>query len=97
MLIGGFKIDFWTLWGLAAQGLFFLRFIVQWYFSEKAKKSVIPDVFWYISLAGAIMTLVYALVRSDLVFLVTGVLQILLYGRNLMLTKRTETVDKSKK
>ena len=90
MLTGGFKIDFWTLWGLMAQGLFFLRFIIQWYYSEKAKRSVIPKVFWYISLAGAVMTLVYALVRRDLVFLATGVLQILLYSRNLMLVKNSQ-------
>lgn len=84
-----FKIDFWTLWGVAAQGLFFSRFIIQWYFSEKAKKTVIPDIFWYISLIAAAMTLVYAIIRMDLVFLLTGFLQIILYSRNLMLAKKS--------
>lgn len=87
-MLSNFKIDFWTLWGVAAQGLFFGRFIIQWWYSEKAKKTVIPDNFWYLSLAGAVMTLIYALVRSDLVFLITGFLQILLYSRNLILAKK---------
>jgi lipid-A-disaccharide synthase-like uncharacterized protein len=85
-----FKIDFWTLWGLVAQGLFFGRFVIQWYLSERAKKTVIPNIFWYLSLMGAIMTLIYAVVRTDMVFLLTGVLQIILYSRNLMLVKKTK-------
>lgn len=87
-MLNNFKIDFWTLWGIAAQGLFFLRFIIQWYYSEKAKKTVIPHIFWYLSLSGAVMTLIYSLIRSDLVFLLTGFLQILLYSRNLVLAKK---------
>ncbi len=87
-MLNNFKIDFWTLWGMTAQGLFFGRFIIQWYYSEKAKKTVIPHIFWYLSLAGAVMTLIYALVRSDLVFLMTGFLQIILYSRNLVLAKK---------
>lgn len=79
-----FAFDWWTLVGLAAQGLFFLRFVVQWYFSEKAKKTVIPPLFWYLSLGGAVLSLTYALVRRDIVFMVAGVVQIAMYGRNLM-------------
>lgn len=87
-MFSNFKIDFWTLWGITAQGLFFGRFIIQWYFSEKAKKTVIPIIFWYLSLTGAVMTLIYAYVRSDIVFMVTGIMQILLYSRNLILSKK---------
>ena len=84
-----FTFDFWTLWGIIAQGLFFTRFILQWYFSEKHKKVVIPQIFWYFSLAGACMVLIYAFVRSDIVFLVTGILQILLYSRSLYISNKT--------
>lgn len=84
-MINSFKVDFWTFWGLFAQGLFFLRFIIQWYSSEKAGKVVVPKIFWFISLLGAVMVIVYAAVRSDLVFLVTGTLQIFLYSRNIKL------------
>lgn len=71
-----FKFDFWTLVGLFAQGLFFLRFIIQWWYSKKAKKTVVPKIFWYISLTGAFLTLAYALARTDIVFLVTAISQI---------------------
>lgn len=87
-MLNNFKIDFWTLWGMTAQGLFFGRFVIQWFYSEKAKKTVIPMIFWYLSLMGAMMTLIYAYVRSDLVFLLTGFLQIMLYSRNLVLAKK---------
>jgi len=87
-MINNFKIDFWTLWGIAAQGLFFSRFILQWYKSEKEGKIVIPELFWYISLLGAVMIFIYAFVRSDIVFLITGILQMMLYLRNLVLMKK---------
>ncbi len=87
-MLSSFHFDFWTLWGLVAQGLFFSRFILQWYMSEKEGQVVIPVHFWYLSLLGAMMILVYAVVRSDLVFLITGVLQIFLYSRNLFLARK---------
>lgn len=86
-----FKFDLWTLIGLTAQGLFFLRFIIQWFFSEKAKKTVIPNVFWYLSLLGAFLTIIYAIARKDIVFLITGLLQVALYGRNLFLAFNKST------
>lgn len=84
-----FTFDFWTIWGLAAQGLYFLRFIVQWIHSERAQKVVVPVIFWYISLGGACMTLVYAVVRYDIVFLIAGILQLFLYSRNLHFARKT--------
>lgn len=84
-----FVFDFWTIWGMAAQGLFFFRFILQWYYSEKHKRIVIPKVFWYLSLVGALMVLVYAFARYDLVFLITGILQLLLYSRNLYIAHKS--------
>lgn len=77
-----FNLDFWTIWGLAAQGFFFLRLIIQWIRSEKEKKTVVPLNFWWLGIAGAIMLSVYAIVRKDIVFLITSILQIIIYGRN---------------
>jgi len=85
--ISNFRFDFWTIWGIVAQGMFFSRFILQWVLSEREKKVVIPRAFWFLSLIGACMVLVYAFVRYDLVFLITGILQIFLYSRNLILSK----------
>ncbi len=87
--ISKFTFDFWTIWGLAAQGMYFMRFVVQWYYSEKAQKVVVPVIFWYISLTGAFMTITYAFARYDIVFLIAGILQIALYSRNLHFAHKT--------
>lgn len=89
MHIYGFTIDFWTIWGLAAQGLFFGSFVVQWLKSEKAKTSHLPIEFWYIRLMGSAMTLVYVIVRKDLVFLLATILQSIIYVRNIHLMKKS--------
>ena len=85
-----FKIDFWTIWGLAAQAMFFSRFIIQWFASEKEKKVVVPKIFWYISITGAFMVLIYGIVRKDFVFFITGILQIGLYSRLIILTNKSK-------
>ncbi|NBQ10378.1 MAG: lipid A biosynthesis protein, partial [Betaproteobacteria bacterium] len=43
---------FWIAIGFAGQALFSARFLIQWIASERAKKSVVPKLFWYFSLAG---------------------------------------------
>ena len=48
---------FW--FGLAAQGLFFARFFIQWLVSRRSRR-VGPAAFWYFSLAGAICWFVMA-------------------------------------
>ena len=68
MIILKFKIDVWTIWGFIAQSMFFFRFVIQLYISEKKKSIVIPHIFWYFSLIGASMILVYAIARKDIVF-----------------------------
>lgn len=79
--------DFWLVFGFSAQFVFFLRFIVQWIGSEKAKKSVLPIHFWYLSIIGAIMILIYAVHIKDPVFIVGQGLALLIYLRNLFLFK----------
>ena len=55
------KLDWWVFLGFVAQGLFTMRFVVQWIASERAGRSVIPVGFWYFSIAGGLLLLVYAL------------------------------------
>ena len=43
------------VFGLVAQSMFFMRFFVQWLASEKQRKSVMPNAFWWFSLAGGLM------------------------------------------
>lgn len=82
--------DPWILFGFLAQFVFFLRFVVQWIISEKAKKSIIPIQFWYLSIAGSLMILIYSLNRQDVVFITASILNIFIYLRNLMLVKKNE-------
>jgi len=69
--------------GLVAQSMFFLRFLVQWLYSEKHKKSAFPVVFWYFSMAGSILLLIYSVMVNDPVFIAGQSVGILIYFRNL--------------
>lgn len=69
--------------GFTGQFLFFMRFFVQWIYSERRKKSLIPTAFWYLSIAGSLVLLVYALLRRDIVFIAGQSLGILIYLRNI--------------
>lgn len=85
------KWDWWVVWGMLAQGLFTARFAVQWLVSEREKKSVIPDVFWLLSVSGAAMLLLYAIRRADPVFILGQSLGMIVYFRNLALLDRQRT------
>jgi len=74
---------FWLIFGFIGQGVFSARFLVQWLASEKAKKSVIPVAFWWLSLGGASMLLTYAIYRRDPVFILGQSTGFLIYSRNL--------------
>lgn len=83
--------DGWVIFGFLAQFIFFLRFAVQWWASEKEKKSVIPISFWYLSIVGSVMILVYAIKREDIVFITAQFLALFIYARNIMLRKKENT------
>jgi len=78
--------------GFAGQGLFFMRFFVQWIYSEKRKKSVFPVSFWYFSIGGASLLLVYAVLRKDPVFIVGQATGFLIYFRNLYFIRQEKKV-----
>jgi lipid-A-disaccharide synthase-like uncharacterized protein len=73
------------IFGFAAQFIFFMRFVVQWLASERRGESHVPIAFWYLSLVGGLMTLVYAILRKDIVFATAMALSSFIYIRNLML------------
>ena len=77
------KFDAWVLLGFAAQALFTMRFVVQWIASERARKSVIPVAFWFFSIGGGVLLLIYALYRKDPVFIAGQALGLVVYLRNL--------------
>jgi lipid-A-disaccharide synthase-like uncharacterized protein len=82
------RLDWWVLLGFAAQGLFTMRFLVQWIASERAKRSVIPLAFWYFSIAGGLLLLIYALYRRDPVFIAGQAFGVFVYLRNLYFVLR---------
>lgn len=80
----------WIAFGLTGNALFFSRFLIQWLASEKAGKSVVPTAFWYLSLAGSAVLLVYALHKRDPVFILAFLPNAFVYIRNLQLIRKEE-------
>jgi lipid-A-disaccharide synthase-like uncharacterized protein len=80
---------FWLAVGLLGQGAFFARFLVQWLASERAGQSYIPMSFWYLSLVGSLILLVYAIHRAEPVFLLGQLPNAFVYVRNIMLVKKS--------
>ena len=83
----------WVGIGFLGQGLFFMRFFVQWLASEKEKRSVIPDIFWYFSIGGGLILLMYAIWRQDPVFIVGQASGLLIYARNIYFIKTNPPND----
>jgi lipid-A-disaccharide synthase-like uncharacterized protein len=80
--------------GLVGQVSFFSRFLVQWIVSEKKGESVVPVAFWYLSLCGGLLMLIYAVWRRDPVFTMGQTVGIFVYTRNLMLISRKKSKNK---
>ncbi len=81
--------------GFAGQGLFAMRFILQWLSSEKQAKSVIPVAFWYFSIGGGAVLLLYAIWRQDPVIICGQGLGLFIYLRNLYFIRRDRSKDAS--
>ena len=73
----------WIGIGFLGQAIFGSRFLIQWIASERAKQSIIPLAFWWLSLAGAMFLLLYSIHRRDPVFIVGQCTGFLIYSRNL--------------
>jgi len=82
------KFGLWTLLGLGGQMLFFSRFLYQWIVSEKRKESIIPTGFWFLSLGGGLLLLIYAIHIKDPVFILGQSTGFMIYLRNLMFIYR---------
>jgi lipid-A-disaccharide synthase-like uncharacterized protein len=78
----------WIAVGAGGQACFGLRMLVQLYASEREGRSVVPPVFWHISLGGSLMMLSYAIWRMDPVFIFGQSLPLPVYIRNVVLLAR---------
>ncbi len=73
----------WLAIGFTGQALFSARFLVQWVYSERRRRSIIPIAFWYFSLAGGATLFSYAVHIGDPVFILGPSMGVLIYTRNL--------------
>lgn len=78
----------WVSVGLTGQILFTGRMLVQWLVSEKARQSVVPATFWWMSLTGATMLLIYFSWRRDIVGVLGQSAGWMIYMRNLWMIYR---------
>lgn len=89
------QFNFWVFLGLFGQGMFMMRFVVQWIHSERVKQSVVPEIFWYFSLAGSTIVLIYAIHKQDLVFILGQSLGSVIYIRNIQLIGRQKKKNRA--
>lgn len=83
----------WSVWeviGWLGNAAFSLRFLIQWYATEKKKRVVVPTIFWWLSLSGSLLFLIYALQRRDWVFIFAYAFNWIPYIRNLIIHSRHE-------
>jgi lipid-A-disaccharide synthase-like uncharacterized protein len=62
----------WSVWkvvGWLGNLIFSSRFLVQWYVTEKKKRVVVPQAFWWLSLTGSLIFLCYSIHQRDSVFI----------------------------
>ena len=79
----------WTALGFVGQLLFGSRFFVQWWASERRKRVVIPTAFWVLSTAGGAVLFAYAIHKRDPVFALGQGSGLLIYLRNLRLSRHS--------
>jgi lipid-A-disaccharide synthase-like uncharacterized protein len=77
------KFSGWVVLGLAAQLLFTARILVQWWASERAGRSIVPLSFWWFSIGGGVLMLIYAIKQHDPVFILGQLFSVFVYFRNI--------------
>lgn len=85
-----FGVD-WSVWkviGWLGNAVFFSRFFVQWYATEKKRQVVVPAMFWWLSLSGSVTLLAYSLHQRDSVFIFAYGFTWIPYIRNLIIHYR---------
>jgi lipid-A-disaccharide synthase-like uncharacterized protein len=75
----------WVSVGFVGQILFAGRTLVQWLVSEKRRESVVPELFWWLSLTGGVMLFTYFVWRQDFVGVLGQSSGVVIYARNLRL------------
>ncbi|MBD8889945.1 lipid-A-disaccharide synthase N-terminal domain-containing protein [Roseibium litorale] len=87
------QFDFWIILGFFAQAMFMMRFVIQWIASERVGRSIVPVAFWFFSIGGGVLLLIYAIQRKDPVFIAGQGLGLIIYFRNLWLIFKEKRRD----
>lgn len=74
-----------VIWGTIGQLVFSCRFIYQWYYSEKVKKSVLPLGFWIISILGSLIISSYSIYLGLYPIVIGHLFGLIIYSRNIMI------------
>lgn len=84
------EVPLWLLlFGSAGQFVFTMRFVYQWFYSHRLGLSVLPAMFWVLSLVGSLSIVCYGLIRRDVVLIIGQSFGIVAYIRNLCLSRET--------
>jgi lipid-A-disaccharide synthase-like uncharacterized protein len=84
----GIEWHIWKVVGWVGNVVFFSRFFVQWWITEKKRQVIVPDSFWWLSLIGSLLLLIYGLHRRDSVFIFAYAFTWIPYIRSLIISHR---------
>ncbi len=90
----GLSAKQWMIVGFIGQFIFGGRFLIQWICSEVKKESHIPMAFWYMSVLGGLILLLYAISIKNPVFIMGQSMGMIVYTRNLMLISKKNRLEK---
>lgn len=79
---------FWIAVGVMGQGLFALRFLIQWFVTELRQKSVIPSIFWYLSVAASLLLITSHVQRQEWLYAIGISTTLFVYLRNIYWVRR---------
>ncbi len=87
----------WHFAGFLGMVLFSSRFWIQWWSAEKSNVSYLGKAFWWMSLLGSLLSLLYFIRLNDVVNIAGYGVGVIPYLRNLMLLKKTTPPLQKKK
>jgi lipid-A-disaccharide synthase-like uncharacterized protein len=88
------KLDpWWEATALAGEVVFGGRFVLQWIVSEYKKKSYVPTAFWFMSIVGSIILLIYSIHIEKPVLILAFTINTLIYMRNIHLIFRHKKAE----